>query len=139
MRALAWKAKSMCGKGRLWEQEWPDATLAALTARSAFMQAVREHAGWAIDEDAAQVIYTELITNSIKYGKRPIVARLECDRGGLKLHIEDRGEGFEQGISAPPVQNLTGRGLFLVAKYAEHLEIGGNPRGTSIVATLPRK
>lgn len=129
----------MCTRGVLWEQEWPDASLAALRARSAFMQAVHDHAGWEVDPEAASVIYTELITNSIKYGKRPITARLECDRTGVKLSVQDNGSGFNRTIDPPAPLSLGGRGLFLVSKYAQDLEIGGDPKGTRIVATLPRK
>jgi anti-sigma regulatory factor (Ser/Thr protein kinase) len=103
------------------------------------MEAVRAHAQWEVDPEAALVIYTELITNSIKYGKWPIAARLECDRRIVKIRVEDYGAGFEQTVSAPPTLSAGGRGLFLVSQYATRLEIGGNPRGTSIVATLPKK
>jgi anti-sigma regulatory factor (Ser/Thr protein kinase) len=126
----------MCAGGVLWERRWSDASVAALKDRAAFMQAVRDHAGWGIDEEAALAIFTELVTNAIKYGKQPIVARLECDRSRVKLSVEDRGAGFEQPVRAPSLLGPGGRGLFLVSAFADALEIGGEPRGTSIVATL---
>ena len=117
----------MCAKGVLWEQEWREASPAILSDVPAFMAALRAHAGWELDEDAARAIFTELITNSIKHGKRPISARLECDRTDVKLLVEDHGHGFERSIRAPAPLSLGGRGLLIVSSYAQHLEIGGDP------------
>ncbi len=132
-------SKGMCRLGLLWSSESHDG-IATLQQRGAFMAAAERHAGWDIDLDAARTVFTELLSNSIRHGKGPISTRLECDGGAVRLRITDCGGGFDRvpKTPAPPLSGC-GRGLFIVSRYAEDIKLEGDPVGTTVVVTLPRR
>lgn len=128
----------MCRLGLLWSSESAEG-VATLQRRDAFMETVRHHVGWDLDEYAARVVFTELLSNAMRHGKGPISARLECDGSALRLRVTDCGGGFERMPEPPAPLSDGGRGLFIVSRYADDIKLEGNPVGTSVVATLTRK
>jgi signal transduction histidine kinase len=127
----------MCGQGTLWRLDGVDA-LAALKQRTSFMEVVSNHDGWQLDEDAARNIFTELLSNVIRHGASPVSLALECEGVDVNFRLAESGRGFDKAIGLPPMTSEHGRGLFVVSQMAERLDVDGNPRGTKIVATLPR-
>jgi signal transduction histidine kinase len=103
------------------------------------VESLRRHVGWEVDEHAAKVTFTELLANVLRHGKSPLSVWLQCEHGAVKLHVLESGNGFkcEPHLSNPTSES--GRGLYLVSKMTSELKIEGNPRGTHIIATLPRK
>ena len=124
--------------GLLWSSESPEG-LAMLRRRDAFMDVVKRHVGWDLDEYAARVVFTELLSNSMRHGKGPISVRLECDGSALRLRVTDCGGGFHHVPEPPAPLSDGGRGLFIVSRYADDIKLEGDPVGTSVVATLARK
>ncbi|GAA1275491.1 SpoIIE family protein phosphatase/ATP-binding protein [Kitasatospora nipponensis] len=79
----------------------------------------RQLAGWGLDELAftTELILSELLTNAIRYATEPIKVRLLCDRT-LICEVSDCSS------TAPHLRYAAstdegGRGLFLVAQFAE--------------------
>ena len=69
------------------------------------------HTGEVLED--ALLLISELVTNSVRYGKPPLLLALECADGGLRVRVRD-------GSSAIPRQtpsfddDETGRGLTLL-------------------------
>lgn len=127
----------MCREGLLWKFDAPDAAT-ALRQRMPMVEALRQHAGWAVDEYTAKVTFTELLTNVLRHGKSPVSVWLYCADDAVQLHVLESGGGFQTEPCLPCPESEGGRGLYLVSKMASDLTIEGDPRGTHIIATLPR-
>lgn len=128
----------MCGSGLLWSYS-AESALNALTQRPDFLAIVRQHAGWGLDDAAAQLIYTELIDNVIQHAPGAVQVKLQCDGRSVFLGVSDLGPGFELVPHLPDTYIESGRGLFLVAQFALRLWVEPNAeRGAKVVAELPR-
>jgi anti-sigma regulatory factor (Ser/Thr protein kinase) len=137
---MPWESKKgMCREGVLW-RFCADEALAAIGHRSRFVSSLRRHSGWAIDEYAASVVFSELVGNVATHSPGPIEIVLECNNRDIVLKVTDRGSGFRFAPALPPdVLSEGGRGLYLVSKYATNVELNDAGPGTTVRATLPRK
>jgi anti-sigma regulatory factor (Ser/Thr protein kinase) len=94
-------------------------------------------AAWGLEEIAfaTELILSELITNAIRYGTPPIRVRLLRDRS-LICEVSD-GSSTSPHLRYAATTDEGGRGLFLVAQYAERWGTRYTERGKVIWAQLP--
>ncbi len=129
----------MCRVGVLWRFE-ADEAIIAIRHRSQFVGTLRGHEGWAVDEYAASVVYSELVGNVVTHSPGRIEIVLECDNEDIVLKVTDRGVGFRFSPALPRnVLSEGGRGLFLVAQFAAAVQLDDAQPGTTVSATLARK
>ncbi|MER7732076.1 SpoIIE family protein phosphatase [Streptomyces erythrochromogenes] len=84
---------------------------------------------------AAELILSELVTNAIRYGSAPVRVRLLRDRS-LICEVSD-GSSTSPHLRYAATTDEGGRGLFLVAQYAERWGTRYTDRGKVIWAELP--
>jgi anti-sigma regulatory factor (Ser/Thr protein kinase) len=103
------------------------------------MAAVQHHAGWKLDESVAWIIFTELITNAMRYAPGPVRVSLECENKSTFLIVADEGPGFEFKPKLPSGLDATkGRGLFVVSHFADDVRVERLPgAGSRVVVKLP--
>ncbi|MFJ9012528.1 SpoIIE family protein phosphatase [Streptomyces canus] len=89
---------------------------------------------WGLEEQAftAELILSELITNAIRYGAEPITVRLLRDRA-LIFEVAD-GSSTSPRLRRAKATDEGGRGLFLVAQFAERWGTRHTPAGKVIWA-----
>jgi serine phosphatase RsbU (regulator of sigma subunit)/PAS domain-containing protein/anti-sigma regulatory factor (Ser/Thr protein kinase) len=92
----------------------------------------RQLEAWGLDKIAFStgLILSELITNAVRYGTQPIRVRLLHDRI-LTCEVSD-GSSTSPHLRRAATTDEGGRGLFLVAQYAEHWGTRYTPRGKVI-------
>ncbi|MFF3543757.1 SpoIIE family protein phosphatase [Streptomyces platensis] len=95
---------------------------------------VRQLMDWGLETVAfgAELILSELITNAIRHGAEPIHVRLLHTRT-LICEVSD-GSSTSPHIRQAKDTDEDGRGLFLVAQFAEHWGTRYSPRGKTIWA-----
>ena len=128
----------MCSLGVVWSLETEEA-LGALRGKKDYMATVRQHAGWKLDEAAAWIIFTELVSNVARHTRGHTRISLECSDGSTFLIVTDKGPGlaFDPRL---PSNALTegGRGLFIISQFATEVQVEQLPGGGSrVVAKLP--
>ncbi|MFJ6945991.1 SpoIIE family protein phosphatase [Streptomyces wuyuanensis] len=89
---------------------------AVAPVRAACVRRLREWGLGHIDF-AAELVLSELITNAIHYGTEPVTVRLVRDRA-LICEVSD-GSSTSPRLRQAKVTDEGGRGLFLVARFAE--------------------
>ncbi|WP_406339428.1 SpoIIE family protein phosphatase [Streptomyces sp. NBC_00649] len=89
---------------------------------------------WGLEEldFTAELIVSELVTNAIRYGRPPIQLRLIHDRT-LMCEVADAGSTTPH-LRRARVFDEGGRGLFLVAQFAEHWGTRHARRGKTVWA-----
>ncbi|MET8003141.1 SpoIIE family protein phosphatase [Nonomuraea glycinis] len=94
-------------------------------------------AAWNLEHLAfnAELIFSELVTNAIRYGSEPIRARMILDRA-LICEVSDASESSPRPRRAVATDE-GGRGLFLVAHIAERWGTRHTHRGKVIWAEQP--
>ena len=94
-------------------------------------------AAWDLEDIAfsAELILSELVTNAIRYGAEPIKVRLLRD-DQLICEISD-GSSTSPHLRYAATTDEGGRGLFLVAQFAERWGTRYTERGKVIWAELP--
>ncbi|MFG2868250.1 SpoIIE family protein phosphatase [Streptomyces sp. NPDC048338] len=94
-------------------------------------------AAWDLEDIAfsAELILSELVTNAIRYGAEPIKVRLLRD-AQLICEISD-GSSTSPHLRYAATTDEGGRGLFLVAQFAERWGTRYTERGKVIWAELP--
>ncbi|WP_374776609.1 SpoIIE family protein phosphatase [Streptomyces sp. NBC_01310] len=92
---------------------------------------------WGLEDIAfpAELILSELITNAIRYGSAPVRVRLLRDRS-LICEVSD-GSSTSPHLRYAATTDEGGRGLFLVAQYADRWGTRYTERGKVIWAELP--
>ncbi|XCM83861.1 SpoIIE family protein phosphatase [Kitasatospora sp. HUAS MG31] len=87
---------------------------------------------WGLEEIsfASELILSELITNAVRYGREPIRVRLLRDNG-LTCEVSD-GSSTSPHIRRAKDTDEGGRGLFLVAQFADRWGTRYSPRGKTI-------
>ncbi|MFI8192188.1 SpoIIE family protein phosphatase [Streptomyces sp. NPDC085946] len=97
----------------------------------------RQLADWGLDDISftTQLILSELITNAIRYGGDPITVRLMRDRS-LICEVSD-GSSTSPRLRRAKTTDEGGRGLLLVAQYAERWGTRYTPAGKVIWTEQP--
>ncbi|MER8044391.1 SpoIIE family protein phosphatase [Streptomyces sp. NPDC094032] len=100
-------------------------------------QAAARLAAWDLEEVGftAELVLSELITNAIRYGKPPVRVRLVYDRA-LICEVSD-GSSTSPHLRHATDTDEGGRGLFLVAQFAQRWGTRYARRGKTIWAELP--
>lgn len=89
------------------------------------------------DVDAAELIFGELVANTLRHARGPVEVRLDVD-GHAQLVVRDRGPGFVPAPREAGDHDEHGRGLFIVRCLASDVRVVRIPGGgTEIRATLP--
>ncbi|GAA4882933.1 SpoIIE family protein phosphatase/ATP-binding protein [Kitasatospora terrestris] len=93
---------------------------------------VRQLEEWGLEDIAygSELILSELITNAVRYGKEPIHVRLLRD-SSLVCEVSD-GSSTSPHIRRAEATDEGGRGLFLVAQFADRWGTRYSPRGKTI-------
>ncbi|MFE0325711.1 SpoIIE family protein phosphatase [Streptomyces sp. NPDC058960] len=110
-------ARTRClGPDRVAEWQVPLDPAAVGPVRTACVRRLTE---WGLEENVftAELILSELITNAIRYGGEPVSVRLLRDRA-LIFEVAD-GSSTSPRLRRAKVTDEGGRGLFLVAQFAE--------------------
>ncbi|MGO4462127.1 SpoIIE family protein phosphatase [Streptomyces sp. M-16] len=99
-------------------------------------EASAQLAAWGMEEVSfpAELVLSELITNAIRYGNEPIRVRLLRDRN-LICEVSD-GSSTSPHLRYATTTDEGGRGLFLVAQYADRWGTRYTERGKVIWAEL---
>ncbi|WP_443067683.1 SpoIIE family protein phosphatase [Streptomyces sp. NBC_01351] len=116
---------------RVAEWEVPSDPAAVAPVRSA---CGRTLTAWGLEEIgyATELILSELITNAIRYGTQPIRVRmLHDDDRSLICEVSD-GSSTSPHMRRAATTDEGGRGLFLVAQFAERWGTRYTPRGKVI-------
>ncbi|MGB6645957.1 MAG: ATP-binding protein, partial [Candidatus Cybelea sp.] len=113
----------MCASRVLWRFESDDAR-DAFRAKGEYLDVLHEHAAVPIDKYAANLVYTELVSNVLKHTRHGIRIRVERKGEDTLLTVADEGPGFNlvEARSLHPFSE-GGRGLFLVVHYARELRV----------------
>ncbi|MFG3345947.1 SpoIIE family protein phosphatase [Streptomyces sp. NPDC048018] len=119
---------------RIAEWEVPSDPSAVSPVRSA---AAARIAAWGLEEAGftAELVLSELITNAIRYGRPPVRVRLVYDRV-LICEVSD-GSSTSPHLRHATDTDEGGRGLFLVAQFAQRWGTRYARRGKTIWAELP--
>ncbi|WP_030768463.1 SpoIIE family protein phosphatase [Streptomyces sp. NRRL F-2664] len=119
---------------RIAEWEVPEEYSAVSRVRNAGSAQLVE---WGLGDIAftAELILSELITNAIRYGSAPVGVRLLRDRT-LICEVSD-SSSTSPHLRYAATTDEGGRGLFLVAQYAERWGTRYTDRGKVIWAELP--
>lgn len=104
----------MCFFEGMWNVKPGDFT-AARAARVMFGGILRSLASDDSDIEGAQLIFGELVTNSLRYSSGDVGIAMRHDRDSFVLDVRDRGGPFTiEGIEIAPAHAEGGRGLFIV-------------------------
>jgi anti-sigma regulatory factor (Ser/Thr protein kinase) len=76
---------------------------------------------------------SELTTNAINHGARPIRLRLRKQRSHLMLEVRDSGAGIPSMRPSEP-DEVSGRGLLIVSRVSERWGIRSGPAGKTVWA-----
>ncbi|MGW5847293.1 SpoIIE family protein phosphatase [Streptomyces sp. NPDC055254] len=119
---------------RIAEWEVPGEASAVSRVRNA---GAAQLSAWGLEEISftTELILSELITNAIRYGSAPVRVRLLRDRS-LIVEVSD-GSSTSPHLRYAATTDEGGRGLFLVAQYAERWGTRYTERGKVIWAELP--
>ncbi|MEU6310811.1 SpoIIE family protein phosphatase [Streptomyces sp. NPDC047014] len=119
--------------GRIAEWEVPGESSAVSRVRNA---ASAQLVAWGLENVAftTELVLSELVTNAIRYGSAPVRVRLVRDRS-LICEVSD-GSSTSPHLRYAATTDEGGRGLFLVAQYAERWGTRYTDRGKVIWAEL---
>ncbi len=108
--------------------------------RREFMRFITRHASPDSDLEAAQLIFSELLTNAVESSDGPVWVSLDWGGQQPVLSVNDLGPGFElpDNTDMPDPSVVGGRGLLIVTHLVGHLEVARKAAGGSRVrAILP--
>jgi anti-sigma regulatory factor (Ser/Thr protein kinase) len=123
----------------VWKVE--DEAERVLRQRRAFRECLTSIAEPASDVDAAELIYGELVANTVRYANGAVEVRLELvDSKPPVLVVRDHGPGLRCHPWTPrrDVYAESGRGLGIVELLAREVNVGDADGGGTVVrAVLP--
>ena len=123
----------------VWKVE--DEAERVLRERRAFRDCLTSIAQPPSDVDAAELIYGELVANTVRYARGEVQAYLELDDGDPPvLVVRDHGPGLRVQPWTPRRDPYaeSGRGLGIVELLAHDVAVGtADGGGTVVRATLP--
>jgi len=111
-----------------------------LGKRRAFRELLRKPGVPPVDVDASELIYGELVANTVRYAGGNVVVRLELHGEKPVLVVRDHGPGLRVKPWAPHRDPYaeSGRGLAIVERLARDLAVETpETGGTEIRAVLP--
>lgn len=86
--------------------------------------------------DEAELLVSELITNSVRHGAPPVSLRLSCDEGrALQVEVTDGSTVLPDARTAGP-EDDSGRGVGLVDLLSEEWGVTPHPDGKTVWFTL---
>jgi anti-sigma regulatory factor (Ser/Thr protein kinase) len=114
---------------------------AAYVVKRDFIAEVVAREGAAVDVEACEMIFSELVGNALRYAPGRLSLGLSADDEGIWLHVMDDGPGFDGAVKLPAdVWSESGRGLFLVSALAKRLSIQRLAAyGTYVKVLLPTR
>jgi PAS domain S-box-containing protein len=119
------------GEEREWRFLSTDARAASLARREIGELVAQRRPGEAF---AAELAFGELIANAVRHAPGLVVARCRVAPGGVAtIELDDAGNGF---VPAPIPADLfaeTGRGLALLRRLADDVDVGSAPGGGASV------
>ena len=111
-----------------------------LGQRRAFRECLAALAEPQSDVDAAELIYGELVANTVRYARGPVEVRLELVGRAPVLVVRDHGPGLRTRPRSPRRDPYaeSGRGLGIVELLAREVAVeDADGGGTVVRATLP--
>jgi anti-sigma regulatory factor (Ser/Thr protein kinase) len=113
-----------------------EAAAEAAAARRDFVRYLRANADERSDVDAAELVFTELLSNALRFGPVRIALDWLPQTGRLRVH--DRAQAFTAPeVRTPELTGERGRGLFLVQRLAQALSYERDGDGNVATALLP--
>ncbi|WTW98399.1 serine/threonine-protein phosphatase [Streptomycetaceae bacterium NBC_01309] len=108
------------------------------SAAEARRLAARQLADWGMEELAftAELLVSELVTNSVRYSTGQIDLRLIVRENTLACEVTDANSAAPR-MRRSQDDDEGGRGLFLIAQFALDWGVRSQPRGKTIWAELP--
>jgi serine phosphatase RsbU (regulator of sigma subunit) len=90
-------------------------------------------AGWGLtgQTDTMELLVTELVTNAIRYATRPITVRLLRTETSLLCEVTDDDHN-PPVLCEPTAGNESGRGIYLVSRFARRWGTSLSPTGKSV-------
>jgi anti-sigma regulatory factor (Ser/Thr protein kinase) len=89
-----------------------------------------------VDQEAAALLTSELVTNAIRHEPGPaVLLDITCSRGRLRVDVHDTS-GALPTVADVPADAETGRGLLLVATLSAEWGFYRTPRGKAVYFTL---
>ncbi|HEX2029899.1 MAG TPA: methanogen output domain 1-containing protein [Actinomycetota bacterium] len=100
---------------------------------------LRRHAEPGSDLDAAEVVFSELVTNAVRHAGGPVWTSVDWSAREPVITVHDLGPGFhleDRGLPQPSEHG--GLGLYIVTHMTEHLEVARKRAGgAKVSAVLP--
>lgn len=116
--------------------------VAVPVARHLFDEWLRYQGVEDVDREDLLVVVSELCTNAVRSagGKRSSLhLRARPDADALVIEVDDDGAGFDVALPSvdevPPVEQLSGRGLFIVQSLVDQFDVSHTETGTTIRCT----
>jgi PAS domain S-box-containing protein len=113
--------------------------VAVPVARHLFLEWAYHQALGAADVDDLVLVVSELCTNAVRMAsgeERGVTLRAWPEGPDLVIEVQDDGPGFEgdvpSGEDLPPLEQVSGRGLFLVQSLADSVSVVSTPGGTVV-------
>ncbi|GLZ56000.1 ATP-binding protein [Actinomycetospora sp. NBRC 106378] len=94
---------------------------------------------WGVSDsvrEAAEIVVTELVTNSVEHATSASVVEIESRAATLRVTVRDYGVGYRipaaDTWTAPPTSSPRGRGLAMVAAVSREWGLRRHPDGVTI-------
>jgi GAF domain-containing protein/anti-sigma regulatory factor (Ser/Thr protein kinase) len=101
-------------------------------SRRAFGDAFRKYGAAGEDVAMAEVVFGELVGNTVRYAPGPIEVIVDWSGPDPVLHVLDGGAGFRHiSILPPDLMSESGRGLFIVTALTHDFRVSKGSRGGS--------
>lgn len=111
-------------------------------ARHLFDEWLRQQGVDDVDREDLLVVVSELCTNAVRTaeGKRSTLRlRARPDADALVIEVDDDGPGFDVALPSvdevPPIEQPSGRGLFIVQSLVDEVEVSRTATGTTVRGT----